>query len=182
VPIIAGGGAFVEIIISQLIINLRYALMSISLSQKLHKSVKLFERFLIAFGNTDEIFAVAISNPSDVTSFYMYGLITTPFLGWSLGTLLGAVAGNILPKIITSALGVAIYGMFVAIVVPVIKREKNTALCVASAIVLSCAFKYIKPLSNIPSGFVVIICAVVASMVFALIAPIKTETEVQYNA
>ncbi len=182
VPIIAGGGAFVEIIISQLVINLRYALMSISLSQKLDKSVKLLERFLIAFGNTDEIFAVAIGNPCDVTSFYMYGLITTPFLGWSLGTLLGAIAGNILPTIITSALGVAIYGMFVAIVVPVIKHEKNTAFCVALAIVLSCAFKFIKPLSTVPSGFVVIICAVTASVIFALIAPIKTETEVSENA
>ena len=182
VPIIAGGGAFVEIIVSQLIINLRYALMSISLSQKLDKKVTLFERLIIAFGNTDEIFAVAISNPKDVTAPYMYGLITTPFLGWNLGTLLGAVAGNILPAIITSALGVAIYGMFVAIVVPVIKKEKNTALCVAFAILLSCAFKYISPLSSVPSGFVIIICAILASVVFALVAPIKTDKEADNNA
>lgn len=182
VPIIASGGAFVEIIISQLVINLRYALMSISLSQKLDKGVRLFERFIIAFGNTDEIFAVAIANQNDVTAFYIYGLITTPFLGWSLGTLLGAIAGNILPAIITSALGVAIYGMFVAIVVPVIKHEKNTALCVCLAIILSCAFKFIPSLSVIPSGFVVIICAVTASVVFALFVPIKPESEVQNNA
>jgi predicted branched-subunit amino acid permease len=112
----------------------------------------------------------------------MYGLITTPFLGWSLGTLLGAVAGNILPAIITSALGVAIYGMFVAIVVPVIKREKNTALCVALAIALSCAFKYISPLNSVPSGFVIIICAILASVIFALIAPIKIDKEADGNA
>ena len=182
VPIIAGGGAFIEIIVSQLIINLRYALMSISLSQKLHKNTKLYERLIIAFGNTDEIFAVAISNPNEVTSAYMYGLITSPFLGWSLGTLIGAVAGNILPAIITSALGVAIYGMFVAIVVPVVKKEKNTALCVLLAVALSCAFKYIKPLSVVPSGFVIIICAVTASIIFAIAAPIKTETEDIQNA
>lgn len=177
VPIIAGGGAFIEIIMSQLIINLRYALMSISLSQKLDKSVKFFERFIIAFGNTDEIFAVAVSNPKDVTAPYMYGLITTPFLGWSLGTLLGAVAGNILPAIITSALGVAIYGMFIATVVPVIKKEKNTALCVLVAVIFSCLFKCIKPLSIVPSGFVIIICAVLASAVFAFLAPIDTNKE-----
>lgn len=182
VPIIAGGGAFIEIIMSQLIINLRYALMSISLSQKLDKSVRLFERFIIAFGNTDEIFAVSVSNPQNVTSFYMYGLILTPFLGWSLGTLLGAVAGNILPAIVTSALGVAIYGMFVAVVVPVVKKEKNTAFCVLLAIAFSCAFKYIKPLSVIPSGFVIIICAVLASAVFALVAPINTYKEGNENA
>ena len=182
VPIIAGGGAFIEIIMSQLIINLRYALMSISLSQKLDKSVRLFERFIIAFGNTDEIFAVSVSSPQNVTSFYMYGLILTPFLGWSLGTLLGAVAGNILPAIVTSALGVAIYGMFVAVVVPVVKKEKNTAFCVLLAIAFSCAFKYIKPLSVVPSGFVIIICAVLASVVFALVAPINTEKEGNENA
>ena len=95
VPIIAGSGAFIEIIMSQLIINLRYSLMSVSLSQKLNKNVRPFERFIIAFGNTDEIFAVAMSNKSDVSSYYMYGLMTAPIIGWSSGTILGAVAGNI---------------------------------------------------------------------------------------
>ena len=172
VPIIAGGGAFIELVVAQLIINLRYALMSVSLSQKLDKSVRGFERFLIAFGNTDEIFAVAMSKSQEVTSHYMYGLILSPYLGWSLGTILGAVAGDILPAIIVSALGVAIYGMFVAIVVPVIKTEKNTALCVLLAVALSCAFRYIPVLKVVPSGFVIIICAVIASAVFAVIAPI----------
>ena len=178
VPIITGKGAFVEIIISQIVINLRYALMSLSLSQKLDKSVKLCNRFLIAFGNTDEIFAVAIGNKDDVTAFYMYGLITTPFLGWTLGTLLGAAAGNILPAVVTTALGVAIYGMFIAIVIPVIKHEKSTALCVALAVALSCTFKYVKLLNSISSGFVIIICAVLSSLIFALIAPIASEKEV----
>lgn len=172
VPIMAGGGAFIELVVAQLIINLRYALMSVSLSQKLDKSVRGFERFLIAFGNTDEIFAVAMSKSKEVTSHYMYGLILSPYLGWSLGTILGAVAGDILPAIIVSALGVAIYGMFVAIVVPVIKIEKKTALCVLLAVALSCAFRYIPVLKVIPSGFVIIICAVIASAVFAVIAPI----------
>jgi len=177
VPIIAGGGAFIEIIVSQLIINLRYALMSVSLSQKLDSKVKTAQRFIIAFGNTDEIFAVAMSNKNDVSSRYMYGLMTAPIIGWSFGTLLGAVAGNILPSIVISALGVAIYGMFIAVVVPKVKKEKNTALCVAFAILLSCAFKYINVLKTVPSGFVIIICAIIASALFALLAPIKAESE-----
>lgn len=180
VPIIAGGGAFSEIIVSQLIINLRYALMSVSLSQKLDKGVKGLERLIIAFGNTDEIFATAMSNSKDVKSSYMYGLIIMPFFGWSLGTLIGAVAGNILPAIVISALGVAIYGMFIAVVIPAAKNEKATALCVGLAIILSCAFKFIKPLNSVPSGFVIIICAIIASAVFAIIAPISLK-EVSAN-
>jgi 4-azaleucine resistance transporter AzlC len=175
VPIMVGGGTIIELILSQLVINSRYSLMSISLSQKLGKSVKLADRFLIAFGNTDEIFAVASSNKDKVGKKYMLGLILTPVIGWVTGTLTGAVAGNILPRIVTSALGVAIYGMFIAIVVPVIKEEKATALCVATAIVLSCIFYYAPVLKEIPTGFTVIICAVISSALFAFIKPVTVE-------
>ncbi|MBR2875532.1 MAG: AzlC family ABC transporter permease [Clostridia bacterium] len=175
VPIMVGGGTVVELILAQLVINSRYSLMSVSLSQKLGKSVKLLDRFLIAFGNTDEIFAVASSNKEYVGRKYMYGLILTPVTGWVSGTLAGAVAGNILPDIVTSALGLAIYGMFVAIVVPVIKEEKWTALCVALSVVLSCIFYYAPVLKEIPTGFTVIICSVLASALFALVKPITIE-------
>lgn len=174
-PIIAGGGSFVEMAVSQLVINSRYSLMSVSLSQKLSDSISLPHRFLIAFGNTDEIFGVSISNKGTVGKRYMYGLILTPYLGWTLGTLFGAILGNVLPAIIIASLGVAIYGMFIAIVVPVIKKERNTALCVLLAIAISCAFKYLPFLGNIPSGFTVIICAVIPSLIFAFAAPIETE-------
>lgn len=174
-PIIAGGGSFVEMAVSQLVINSRYSLMSVSLSQKLSDSISLPHRFLIAFGNTDEIFGVSISNKGTVGKRYMYGLILTPYLGWTLGTLFGAILGNVLPSIIIASLGVAIYGMFIAIVVPVVKKERNTALCVLLAIAISCAFKYLPFLGNIPSGFAVIICAVVPSLIFAFAAPIETE-------
>ena len=175
VPIIAGGGTFLELAPSQLVINSRYSLMSVSLSQKLSKRVKLPQKLLIAYGNTDEIFAVSVSNNGDVGTKYMLGIILLPVIGWTSGTLLGAVAGNILPAMVTAALGVAIYGMFVAIVMPVAKKEKMTALCVLLAIAISCAFRYIPLLKSVPSGFTVIICAVVASALFAIIAPIKTE-------
>ena len=162
VPIIAGGGTFIELAIAQLIINLRYSLMSVTLSQKLGKTVRTF--------------AVSSSKTDQVGRMYMYGLALTPFLGWSLGTLLGAVAGNILPAGVTAALGIAIYGMFVAIVVPEMKRSISTAACVAIAVALGCAFRYIPFLSDVPSGFVIIICAVIASAVMAIVAPIKSDS------
>ena len=175
VPIICGGGGLVELAMSQLIINSRYSLMSVSLSQKLGESIKLRHRFLIAFGNTDEVFAVASSQIENVGKNYMYGLILTPILGWTFGTLLGAVAGNILPAIVTTSLGVAIYGMFVAIVVPQLKAERSALICSAIAVVLSCCFRYLSFMSAVPSGFVVIICAVVASLIMAAVAPVKSE-------
>lgn len=172
VPIMVSGGTLIELAVSQLVINLRYALMSVSLSQKLGKSVNMADRFVISFVNTDEVFAVA-SGKEGVGRKYMYGLILTPYLGWSSGTLLGAVAGNILPQVVIVSLGVAIYGMFVAIVMPQIKKDGATALCVLTAVVISCAFKYLPLLNKVPNGFVIIICAVAASALFAFISPVS---------
>lgn len=181
VPIIAGGGTLVELAVTQLVINLRYSLMSVSLSQKLGKSVRMIDRFLISFVNTDEVFAVSVSQKAAVGRKYLYGLILTPYLGWSAGTIAGAVAGNVLPEIITASLGVAIYGMFIAIVVPPAKKSRPVLLCVLTAIALSCAFRYIPFLSVVPQGFVIIICAVIASALFALIAPVESEKEGEAN-
>ncbi|MBQ3118819.1 MAG: AzlC family ABC transporter permease [Clostridia bacterium] len=182
VPIIAAGGTIAELLISQIVINLRYALMSVSLSQKLGKSVRMLDRFVIAFANTDEVFAVASSQEGTVGRNYLYGLILTPPIGWTLGTLLGAAAGAVLPEILVSALGIAIYGMFIAIVMPKAKTERPTALCVGLSIVLSCLFYYIPVLRTIPSGFTIIICAVIASGVFAFLAPININGEAQNDA
>ncbi len=181
VPIIMGG-TLPELALSQLIINSRYSLMSVSLSQKFSHKVKLKDKLLISYGNTDEIFAVAVSQKGEIGKRYMLGLMLLPIIGWTSGTLIGAVAGNILPAMVTAALGLAIYGMFVAIVVPVAKKEKATAICVAIAIALSCAFKYIPLLSKVPTGFTVIICSVIAAAILAVVAPIKTEEEVTENA
>lgn len=177
VPIIAGGGTLIELAVSQLVINLRYALMSVSLSQKLGSSVRLVDRFVISFVNTDEVFAVASSQEGTVGRKYLYGLILTPFLGWSAGTLLGAAAGEFLPQIVISALGIAIYGMFIAIVLPKAKGHRPTAVCVLIAIVLSCAFTYVPVLKDIPRGFTVIICAVIAAAVMAIVAPVGEEED-----
>lgn len=173
VPIIAAGGSFLELAISQIVINLRYSLMSVSLSQKLGKSIKNADRLIISFVNTDEVFAVSSSKDGLLHKSYMYGLILTPWLGWSFGTFLGASAGNVLPKSIISALGIAIYAMFLAIVIPETKKSKNTAFCVLFAILLSTIFYYTPYLKNISTGFSIIICSVLASAIFAHFAPIE---------
>lgn len=181
VPIIAGGGTLIELAVTQLVINLRYSLMSVSLSQKVDKSVKTIDRFLISFVNTDEVFAVSSSKEGKIGKKYLYGLILTPYLGWSAGTVIGAVAGNLLPDVVISSLGVAIYGMFIAVVIPPAKKSKPVALCVLTAVALSCAFRYIPALTAVPQGFVIIICAVAASALFAVIAPINTDKEGEAN-
>lgn len=173
VPIIAGGGTILELASTLFVINLRYALMSVSLSQKLHRNVRLIDRFIISFINTDEVFGVSSSKNCKVKRNYMFGLIILPYIGWALGTILGAVAGNILPVSVVSALGVAIYAMFVAIVVPEAKKRLSTAFCVLLAIVLCIPFHTIEFLKNVQSGFVIIICSVIASAVFALTHPIE---------
>ena len=177
VPIIASHGGFIELALTQLIINLRYALMSVSLSQKSDKTVRIRDRFLISFANTDEVFAVASSKEGSVGRSYLYGLIIMPIFGWTLGTFLGAVSGNVLPAVINSALGIAIYAMLVAVVVPKAREDGNCALLVLLSIVLSCVFYFAPILRDIPSGFTIIICSVAASALFALVRPVADEED-----
>lgn len=174
VPIIASGGSFIELVLSQIIINLRYALMSVSLSQKLSPKVSLVQKFLIAFGNTDEVFATSVVQ-KDLTASYMFGLIFTPYIGWSFGTLLGAFLGNILPEILLSSLGIMIYGMFVAIFIPAAKKERPVLLCILISVFISLLFKFTPILKTIPKGFVIIITAIIASSLMAVFKPIKEE-------
>ena len=177
VPILAGSGTLLELAVSTFVINMRYALMSVSLSQRLGPSVRMRDRLIVSFVNTDEVFAVASAKPQALGRRYLYGLILLPFLGWSGGTLLGGVAGNLLPPMVISALGVAIYGMFLAVFVPAAKKSRVTAGCVLLAIALSCAFRYIPALQRVPSGFVIILCAVAASAIFAVVAPVTEQKE-----
>lgn len=171
---IASGGGFIEIALAQLIINLRYSLMSLSLSQKLCQKYSLFHRLTTSFGVTDEVFAVASARTEKVTPPYMYGLITLPYIMWSAGTALGALLGGILPDFVTSALGIAIYGMFIAIVVPPARRFKGVLVVALMAAALSCAFKFL-PFLDFLGGFSVIICTVIAAAAGALIFPRPVE-------
>lgn len=175
--VIVSNASLMEMALTQLVVNIRYALMSVSLSQKLDDSVKMRSRLLIAYGNTDEIFAMASSKPGTVGAKYLYGLILLPVLGWVGGTLAGAVASTLLPGTVISALGVALYGMFIAIVVPPAKEHKEVRTVVLIALLLSCAFYYLPVLRQISSGFMIIICTVAAAAVGAVLFPLKEGEE-----
>lgn len=167
-------GQYVEMLISQLTINVRYSFMSISLSQKTDEKFRGIYRWLLGFMMTDEIFAVA-SGETKVTRSFFAGLSVIPYLGWTVGTLVGALLGNVLPGRLMSALGLAIYGMFVAIVVPDMKKEKAVVFVVALAMAFSCAFTYVPGLNRISGGISVSICAVLAAVAGAVLFPVKEE-------
>lgn len=177
--IIAAAGSMGEMALTQFIINMRYALMSLSVSQKLDKSFTLPHRLLASFGITDEIFAVACSQKGEIGRKFMYGLILLPYIGWAAGTFLGAAAGELLPLKLKYALGIAIYGMFIAIIIPPSKKEKSVALAVCVAASLSCVIYYVPALSFISSGFSVIICALVAAVLCALLFPHNEDEETE---
>ena len=175
--IILANGTLFETALTQLIINARYALMSLSLSQKLDRGVTLLDRFLMSFMITDEVYAVAAGGEDNVGRRYFYGLMLAPYLGWALGTLTGAVASSLLPASVQSALGLAIYGMFIAIVVPVAKKVKPVLKVVALSIVLSCAVHYLPVLNRISSGFAIILCTVIAAAAGAVLFPVEEVEE-----
>ena len=173
--VIAASGAIIEMIMTQLIINLRYSLMGLTLTQRLDDTFSTLHRMAISFFITDEIYAVASSKTGGVNTRYMYGLGLLPYMGWAAGTLAGAIAGSLLPASISSSLGIAIYGMFVAIIVPPAKKNRGILFAVAVAAAVSCCFKYIPVFSFITQGFAIIICAVLAAALAAVIVPVKEE-------
>lgn len=175
VPIIASMGSLIELGLTQLVINARYALMSVSLSQRLSPTVRLLDRFLIAFVNTDEIFAVACGKEAMLGKKYIFSLALYPYIGWSLGTLFGALLGGVMPGLLATAFSVALYAMFIAILMPAAKTSLPTALCILSAIAISCIFRFVPVLSKVQSGMVIVIIAVSISAIFALLAPIDNK-------
>ena len=177
VEIIAAGGTLIELALSQLVINLRYSLMGLSLSQKLDDSFTLPHRLLASYGITDEIFAVAAAQPGKLKPSYMYGLILISALGWTGGTLLGAVAGQALPQMFTAAMGILLYGMFIAIIIPPSRKSRSVFGAVLIAALISLLFKFV--FTKISVGFAIIISASVAAAVMALIAPVPDEEEEQ---
>lgn len=176
ISMITAMAGYFEVALTQLVINLRYALMSLSLSQKLERNVKTPARLGISFGITDEIFAVASTQNGRVGTRYMTGLILIPYIGWALGTGLGAAASMLLPAAVQSALGIAIYGMFLAILVPAAKKSLPILTVVVIAAALSCMFRWIPGLNQISGGFVIIICSIAAAGIGAVIFPKKEET------
>ena len=167
--------AVLEMILTQLVINLRYSLMGISLSQKLSPTFTTRHRLLASFGITDEIFAVAVSQPFAITPAYLYGMIAVSVAGWTAGTFLGAAAGQLLPAELTAAMGILLYGMFLAIIIPPARKQKPVLLTVLIAAAFSTAFYYGLP--TVPSGFAVILSALAAAALTAWWFPVKEAEE-----
>ena len=173
--IIAAGGTYIEIALTQLIINLRYCLMSFSLAQKLDRSAPSWHRYLMAYSVTDEIFALDASLSGPLKPAYHYGITSVAVPGWVLGTLAGAISGTLLPAFVISALGVAIYGMFLAIIIPPARQNRTILLVVLSAMGLSFLFSVLPVLNKVSSGFVIIITTVVIAGIAAWLKPIQEE-------
>ena len=177
VTVLAHMGTYIEMALTQLVINSRYALMGISLSQKVNARFKGLWRVILGFAITDEIFAIAIGQEGEISRRYFAGLAIIPIIGWTSGTIVGAVLGNIMPEIITSALGVALYGMFIAVVVPKARENIHVLAVVIIAVAISVALRYIPVFSGISAGFAIIICAVIASAAGAVFFPVKEDEQ-----
>lgn len=171
VTIIAAGGTLVEMALTQLVINLRYSLMGLSLSQKLSDKFTTLHRMIASFGITDEIFAVASAQTEKLVPSYMYGLIMISALGWTGGTAVGAIAGLGLPETITAAMGILLYGMFIAIIIPAARASRKDLVVICLAAVFSIICKFVFP--SLSSGFAIIISAVLAAVICALLFPIE---------
>ena len=175
VDIIALGGTIIEMILVQFTINIRYSLMALSLSQKLDGKFTFPHRLIAAYGITDEIFAVCSAQKQKLTPAYMYGMILISAVGWVTGTALGAAAGQLLPESISNALGIVLYGMFMAVIIPPARKQRSVFVVVIVSALISILFKYL--LTAVSSGFAVIISAVVASIIGAILFPVGEEKE-----
>ncbi len=175
INIMNAGGEFIELAITTLIINMRYFLMSLSVSQKVDPKMKLSQRLLVSFGITDEIFAVSMRHNRPLTTTYMAGLILTPLIGWTGGTAFGAVAVSVLPQTVSAAMGIALYGMFIAIIIPPARENKNVFIAIIMAIAASLVFSYVPVFKSLSGGWTIIIITVVVSAICTTLFPIKTE-------
>lgn len=177
--VIAAGAAMAEMILTQVVINSRYALMSLALGQRLGPQVGIGKRLAAAFFNTDEVFALGMARGKHLTTSFFLGAGAVAALGWTGGTALGAVAGSLLPESVRMALGVMLYGMFVAIVVPQAKQEKPILISVILALILSCLFAWLPWLKQISAGLAIVICTVLAAALCAIFFPVKDEEVAQ---
>lgn len=173
--VIAAGAAIVEMILTQLVINSRYALMSLALGPRFGPSVGIGKRLIAAFFNTDEVFALGMARQGKLTAEFFLGAGTVAAIGWIGGTAMGAAAGAVLPLAVRTALGVMLYGMFIAIVVPQARQEKPMLLSMVLALVFSCLFTWVPGLKAVSAGLAIVICTVAAAAICAVVFPVEQE-------
>ena len=177
VQLMMRSASYIEIVLTVLLINLRYSLMSISLSQKIDPNMRLSTKLLVGFGITDEIYALSITSSHKLTTKYMFGLISLPFVGWVSGTAVGAFGSQWFNEDLLKAMGIALYAMFIAIIIPDARRSKPILFVILIATALSCAFYYIPFINELGLGFKIIICTLVAAILGAIFFPIKDDKE-----
>ena len=166
----------IEIAMTTLIINIRYFLMSLSVSQKVESKMSMKKRLGIAYGITDEIFAVSMQQPRKLTASYMAGLILTPSgCGWTLGTFVGGAATQLMPQKLSSAMGIALYGMFIAIIIPPAREQKSVLFTVILAIAASVAFSSLPVLKHLSGGWAIILITILVSGIAAWLFPRNEE-------
>ena len=173
--VIATGGAIIEMILTQLVINSRYALMGLALSQKLSPTAGNGKRLCAAFFDTDEVFAIGMAREGRLSTAFFVGTGSIAAIGWISGTALGAIAGSLLPTSVRLALGALLYGMFIAIVVPQARQEKPVLACMGLALALSCLFTWIPGLKIISSGLAIVLCTVITATVCAILFPVEED-------
>lgn len=174
--VITAGATVLEMFLTQLVINSRYGLMSLALGQKFGPSVGTGKRLLTAFFNTDEVFALGMGQEK-LNAFFFVGAGTIAAIGWLGGTAAGALMGSLLPVSIRAALGVLLYGMFIAIVVPQARQERSVLLCVALALIFSCLFTWMPGLKQVSAGLAIVICTVAAAAICAAVCPVEEVAE-----
>ena len=172
----AGAGLF-EIAVMEAVANARYLLMSASLSQKFSPDTPFIHRLLVGYDVTDEIFGISVTVPGYLNPFYSYGAMTMALPGWALGAMLGVLFGTILPPRVVSALGVGVYGMFIAIIVPPARRSRVIAGVVLVSAAVSFALDRIALFAALSAGVRTILMTVLLSAAAALLFPVKTDTE-----
>lgn len=177
IEMIAGGAGYLEMAMTTMIVNLRYLLMSSALSQKIERGKPFYHRLLMAYAVTDELFGISISVEGRLNPCYLYGAASIAAPGWVLGTFLGAVIGMILPVRVMNALNVALYGMFLAVVIPASKKSKIVAGVVIASMVTSALFSVVPGLREISSGFQMIILTILLAGISAILFPVKEEDE-----
>lgn len=175
--VLTTGATIVELVLIQLVINSRYALMSMALGQRLGPETTVARRMAAAFFNTDEVFALGMARQGKLTAGYFTGAGTVAAIGWISGTALGAVAGSLLPVAVRTAMSTLLYGMFIAIVIPQARRERPIAICMLVALVFSCLFTWLPLLKTVSSGLAIVICTVAAAAVCALLFPVEGDAQ-----
>ncbi|WP_338472275.1 AzlC family ABC transporter permease [Niallia sp. XMNu-256] len=175
--LIAASAAFMEIALTQLIINSRYFLMSAALSQKIDPNASLLQRLIMAAGISDEVFGLSMTVKGKLNPYYTYGIISMAMPGWALGTLLGIISGNILPDRLVSALSIALYGMLLAVIIPPAKGNRILTGLILISMLASLLFAQLPYLNMISSGVKIILLTIVIAGIAAVLFPVKEEAE-----